>query len=216
MIDMIIDWLLEGDVAIQYQVHRDLLSNERKNLQNRIATEGWGYKFLSRRRSDGHWGMKFYQPKWTSTHYTLLDLRNLCIHPDTAVIKESLAKIVTEEKGPDGGIRPIGPDKKSDVCLNGMFLNYASYFKTAEDKLRSIVDFILSEKMPDAEAVIVFSCAGRIISLGPLMNKEIAGISKIWNAPMAGFFSMGEIARATDGKNDLHNLTTCCVALKEK
>lgn len=61
----IIDWLLEGDVSIQYQVHRDLLSDDRKDLQKRIAIEGWGARFLSHRRPDGHWGRKFYQPKWT-------------------------------------------------------------------------------------------------------------------------------------------------------
>lgn len=29
----VIDWLLEGDVALQYQVHRDLLDEERPNLR---------------------------------------------------------------------------------------------------------------------------------------------------------------------------------------
>ena len=71
-------------------------------------------------------------------------------------------------------------------------------------------------EMPNADAVILFSCAGRLMSLGPLMGKEIEEIHKVWNAPMAGFFSYGEIARATDGNNDLHNLTACCVVLKEK
>ena len=33
----IIEWLLQGDVSIQYQVHRDLLGNDRKDLQDRIA-----------------------------------------------------------------------------------------------------------------------------------------------------------------------------------
>ena len=42
----IIAWLLAGDVSIQYQVHRDLLGNERKDLQDKIAGEGWGKKFL--------------------------------------------------------------------------------------------------------------------------------------------------------------------------
>jgi len=37
----IISWLLQGDVSIQYQVHRDLLGNDRKDLQDRIANEGW-------------------------------------------------------------------------------------------------------------------------------------------------------------------------------
>ena len=145
----IIDWLLEGDVSIQYQVHRDLLSVQREDLQDRIAREGWGALFLSKRREDGHWGQKFYQPKWTSSHYTLLDLRNLCIAPDHPIIKESVDMIVRDEKGRDGGIRPIGSIQVSDVCLNGMFLNYASYFRTAENKLESVVDFILSQIMSD-------------------------------------------------------------------
>ena len=42
----IIDWLLQGDVCIQYQVHRDLLGNNKKDLQSRIAGEGWGDQFF--------------------------------------------------------------------------------------------------------------------------------------------------------------------------
>ena len=145
----IVNWLLEGDVSIQYQVYRDLLSMERTDLRNRIATEGWGAKFLSKRRADGHWGRKFYQPKWTSSHYTLLDLRNLNIDPGHSLIRKSVDMIAMEEKGPDGGITPAGTVKSSDVCLNGMFLNYASYFQTDEEKLKSVVDFILSQRLAD-------------------------------------------------------------------
>ena len=145
----IIKWLLAGDVSIQYQVFRDLLSEERKDLQARIASEGWGKRFLSKRKPEGHWGLKFYQPKWTSSHYTLLDLRNLCIDPDNVMIKESIAIILENEKGPDGGIRPIGSIKASDVCINGMFLNYASYFRSDEKKLHSVVDFLISQHMHD-------------------------------------------------------------------
>ena len=65
----LISWLLDADVAIQYQVHRDLLGKDRHDLQNRISKEGWGALYMSRRRNDGHWGQKFYQPKWTSTHW---------------------------------------------------------------------------------------------------------------------------------------------------
>jgi len=36
--DGIIIWLLSGDVSIRYQVSCDLLSEERKDLQERIAT----------------------------------------------------------------------------------------------------------------------------------------------------------------------------------
>lgn len=145
----LIKWMLEGDVSIQYQVHRDLLATEQKDLQDRISKEGWGAKFLSRRNSDGHWGLRFYQPKWISSHYTLLDLRNLCISPENKIIRESLEIILKSEKGPDGGIAPFGVKQKCDVCVNGMFLNYASYFKSPADNLKSVVDFILSQHMKD-------------------------------------------------------------------
>ncbi|MEP1782628.1 hypothetical protein [Reichenbachiella sp.] len=145
--DKTIEWLLEGDVSIQYQTNRDLLGLEREGLRARIATEGWGAAFLSKRRADGHWGQGFYQPKWISTHYTLLDLRNLCISPDNDFCRQSISKILQECKAMDGGIYPIV--KKSDVCVNGMFLNYASYFHADEDQLKSVIDCLLHELMPD-------------------------------------------------------------------
>ena len=145
----IINWLLEGDVSIQYQTSRDLLGNDRDDLRSRIATEDWGKRVLSLQREDGHWGIKFYQPKWTSTHYTLLDLKNLGIAPDNPQIRKSVNKILKEEKGEDGGINPSGIIKESDVCVNGMVLNYASYFKAKEEDLKSVVDFILDQKMND-------------------------------------------------------------------
>lgn len=43
----LIAWLLDGDVALQYQVQRDLLGRERPDLQAFIATEGWGAQFLA-------------------------------------------------------------------------------------------------------------------------------------------------------------------------
>jgi hypothetical protein len=70
-------------------------------------------------------------------------------------------------------------------------------------------------EMPDADAVIILSC-GRYIALGPLINEEIEGMRKVWNAPTAGMFSNAELARATGGNLETHNLTACVVALKEK
>jgi hypothetical protein len=145
----IIKWLLEGDVSIQYQVYRDLLQNDRSDLRNRISKEGWGAALLSKRNRNGHWGKSFYQPKWTSSHYTLLDLRNLNIAPDIPQIKETIDLIINNEKANDGGVNPGVTVQVSDVCLNGMFLNFASYFETDEEKLKSIVDFILSQHMAD-------------------------------------------------------------------
>ncbi len=146
----LISWLLEGDVSIQYQVHRDLLGEDRKDLQQRIAHEGWGRQFLSRRNPNGHWGDRYYQPKWISTHYTLLDLRHLSLDPDNAIAQSAIEMVLQTCKADDGGIR-LGPSTSelSDVCVNGMFLNFASYFKAGEKDLRSVVDALLNVVMSD-------------------------------------------------------------------
>ena len=161
----ILDWLLQSDVAIQYQVHRDLLGYDRNDLQNRIANEGWGSQILSKRNASGHWGLRFYQPKWISTHYTLLDLRNLNLSPDSIIAKETIDQTLETSKATDGGIM-LGPSTQEhgDVCVNGMFLNYASYFKTAEEKLHSIVDSLLDEIMPDGGFNCITSRDGAVHS----------------------------------------------------
>ncbi|MDB5278364.1 MAG: hypothetical protein JWR61_3319 [Ferruginibacter sp.] len=84
------------------------------------------------------------------------------------------------------------------------------------EKVISETANIKATDMPEADAVIVFSCAGRLLSFGPLINQELEGIKNVWNTPMAGMFSNAELARATGGKLEMHNATTCVVALKEK
>jgi hypothetical protein len=83
------------------------------------------------------------------------------------------------------------------------------------EKVVKGVEELKANEMPEADALIVFSCAGRILAFGPLMNQEIEGIKKVWDVPMAGMFSNAELARATGGNLEMHNITTCCVALKE-
>jgi hypothetical protein len=84
------------------------------------------------------------------------------------------------------------------------------------EKVIKGLEELKATEMPEADALVVFSCAGRIFSFGPMMNQEIEGVRKVWNAPMVGMFSNGELGRATGGNLEMHNLTTCVVALKEK
>jgi small ligand-binding sensory domain FIST len=84
-----------------------------------------------------------------------------------------------------------------------------------EKVIKGLEELKINE-MPEADALIVFSCAGRILAFGPMMNMEIEGLKKIYNVPLAGMFSNAELARATGGNLEMHNLTTCCVALKER
>ena len=84
------------------------------------------------------------------------------------------------------------------------------------EKVVKGVQQLKATEMPEADALVVFSCAGRILSLGPLMSKELEGVKNVWNVPMAGMFSNAELGRATGGNLEMHNLTTCVIALKEK
>ena len=84
------------------------------------------------------------------------------------------------------------------------------------EKVISACEDLKATEIPDADAVIIFSCAGRLVALGPLIGEEIEGMRKVWNAPIAGMFSNAELARATGGNLEMHNLTACVVALKEK
>ena len=69
---------------------------------------------------------------------------------------------------------------------------------------------------PEPDALILFSCAGRQLTLGPYVSEEIDGIKNIWNAPLAGFFCYGEIGRVVSGQHEFHNMTCSLATLKEK
>jgi len=67
----------------------------------------------------------------------------------------------------------------------------------------------------DLDAVVYFSCWGRYNALGPAMNREIREAGKLFDVPMVGLLSSGEMARATGGNLEFNALTSCCVLLKE-
>ncbi len=147
--ETLIRWLDSGDVSIRYQFHRDLLDQNRPDLQAEIQAKGWGVRLLAAQREDGHWGRGFYMPKWTSTHYTLLDLRHLNLAQDHPAPRRAIGRILKEQLGSDGGVNPSRTIEQSDICINGMFLHYACYFQTPEDALHSIVDYLVSVQMAD-------------------------------------------------------------------
>jgi len=87
-------------------------------------------------------------------------------------------------------------------------------FDIVEKVIEENKEFRESE-MPDADALIVYNCGGRLMCLGPLVSEELKGMKQTWNVPMAGMFSNAEIGSTKNGKVEMHNLTTCWVAIKE-
>lgn len=203
----ILKWLLDGDVSIQYQCYRDLLGIYRSDLKTRIALEGWGKELLSRREKNGHWGGGFYKAKWISSHYTLLELKHLAISPIIPEIAETIQIIFKNERASDGGVNPVGSVKYSDVCINGMVLNYACYFKTEEVLLTPVVDFLLSQKMNDGG----FNChSNRKGATHSSFHTTLSVLEGIMEYEKNGYkYRINELLEAKKSSQDLlfeHNL----------
>lgn len=84
------------------------------------------------------------------------------------------------------------------------------------DELNSQAQAFRKKEMTDAEALVMFSCIGRLDEMGPLIDDELKAVRSAFNIPMSGFFSYGEYGRASGGQNEFHNMSCCWVALKEK
>ncbi|MFZ1749560.1 MAG: FIST N-terminal domain-containing protein [Saprospiraceae bacterium] len=67
-----------------------------------------------------------------------------------------------------------------------------------------------------ADALLIFSCAGRPPVLGPLTAMENEGLADVWQVPMAGFYTYGEFGRTKGGRQHFHSAMCCWVALKER
>ncbi len=75
---------------------------------------------------------------------------------------------------------------------------------------------IKEKELPEVDAMLVFSCVGRLSTLGPMVASEIEGLAATWNKPMAGFFSLGEFGKLDDTTPQFHGTTVSWVVFKEK
>jgi hypothetical protein len=69
---------------------------------------------------------------------------------------------------------------------------------------------------PRSDAVVLFSCKARHMALGPLVEDEVSAVRKLWDVPMVGFFTYGEIGPVLHGGCDFHNHTLVPVLIYEK
>lgn len=74
----------------------------------------------------------------------------------------------------------------------------------------------LRDQLPNADAVLLVSCKARHLALGPIAEDEVEGLAGLWNAPLAGFFSYGEIGAQASGACDFHNETCSLIVVRER
>jgi len=87
-------------------------------------------------------------------------------------------------------------------------------FEIIEYTLEHMSEFSKQNLRPDG--ILLFSCKGRHLVLGPMVEEEISGIRKLWKVPLVGFFGYGEIGPEPEGRSDFHNHTLVSVIINEK
>jgi hypothetical protein len=147
--DPVIDWLLDADPSIRWQVMRDLTATPAEIVateRSRVASEGWGSRLLDQQRSDGQWGDGVVTPFWWSNMYTLVFLRDLGIDPASARARAAIDRVRDNVTwGPEFANSPFF-EGEVEPCINGRVVALGAYFGERSDRL---VDRLLSEQLAD-------------------------------------------------------------------
>jgi len=165
----VVEWLLDSDPAIRWQVMRDLVGAPDEHVAReraRVAREGWGARLLALQRQDGQWdagiptfsstaAAKWWQslpaerqgtlfPHWTSTTWSLVLLRAFGLDPASAGARHAV-RLVREHCRWEHDGEPFFAGEV-EPCINGRTTAIGAYF--GED-VPGIVDRLLGEQMSD-------------------------------------------------------------------
>lgn len=152
------DWLVDSDPAIRWQVMRDLADTPADVVaaeRARVTTEGWGARLLAARDPDGQWmgGACFpgrgemptdgSQP-WTSTLWALMDLRDFGLDPTTDAAREMTEMVAANCRWEYDGSRFF--DGEVEACINGRAVTVGAYFGA---DVAGIVTRLLADQLDD-------------------------------------------------------------------
>ena len=152
MPESVLDWLLDGDPSIRWQVERDLLgAPEGTWLRTRgeVARDGWGSRLLDLQDPSGTWGQGLYNRKWTSTTYTLLLLRRFGLDPDNTQARLGCEQLLDRASWVEGGITYWESHSYPEQCVNAMVLSVCAYFGVFDDRTQSILDMLVAARTED-------------------------------------------------------------------
>jgi hypothetical protein len=162
----VIDWLMQGDPAIRWQVLRDLTDASEDQVEaerRRIETEGWGAELIGLRDPDGQWAGGACFPgwvadqwragnppdfsdgqPWTSTLPTFATLRELGLDPASGSARETTALVAKNCRWEHDGQSYF--DGEVEACINGRTLATGAYFGADVEALCS---GLLDEQLED-------------------------------------------------------------------
>lgn len=143
----VMQWLLDSDPAIRWQVMRDLLGEPDEAFaaqRSRVAREGWGAQMLALQAPGGQWGAED-DDGWMTSVYALSLLRNLGVDPADDRIRKVIDLFRERITWWQLGGRPFF-DGETEACINGMILAAGSYFGADCERL---VGRLLDEQLED-------------------------------------------------------------------
>ncbi len=155
---IVLDWLLDSDPALRWQVLNDLTDEAPEVVAAEragITTEGWGARLLALRDEDGQWAGGACFPAdfrgdfsrgqpWTSTFPTLTLLRDFGIDPNAEAVREAIA-LVGENCRWEHDNQPFF-DGEVEPCINGRTVAIGAYVGV---DVASIVTRLLGEQLAD-------------------------------------------------------------------
>lgn len=154
----VMEWLLDSDPAIRWQVMRDLTGESADTVvaeRSRVTTEGWGAALLALQDNDGRWDGGTYRPgwvdenkpffdAWTATHFSLQLLRDFGLDPDSTEARQAIPLVRGNVRWDANGALYF--EGETEPCINGVALANGAYFGEAVD---GIVDILLSGQLED-------------------------------------------------------------------
>jgi hypothetical protein len=138
-------------------VLRDVVGATERTVERerqKVTREGWGARLLARQDPGGTWAGGrssdggLYHPKWTSTTYTMLLLRDFGLPTTSRQARKACMLLLDGGLQRDGGIN-YGWRGRSETCITGMVLSILSYFECDDDRLDTLADHLLEQQMPD-------------------------------------------------------------------
>lgn len=147
-----IEWLLDGDPAVRWQVMRDLLDEPDHVIADervRVATTGWGARLLAHQDPEGSWANALYSPKWTSTTYTLVLLRQLGLPADDARARLGCEVLLDGASYFGGGLNFAKTVRQPETCITAIVVGLAATFGTIDTRVETALTWLLDQQLGD-------------------------------------------------------------------
>jgi hypothetical protein len=149
----VVDWLLDSDPSVRWQVMRDLTDAPAEEVaaeRARVATEGAGARLLALQAADGRWGGAAWNRGWDSTMHVLSLLREMGLDPASTEARRAVGlvrdRVTWQGCGPQECDANPFFTGEVEPCINGQVAASGAYF--GQD-VRGIVHRLLGEQLPD-------------------------------------------------------------------